>query len=97
MTLIKQINAEFNLINISYATYQELRSLMNYCYEQGDAVVNEDPDLSDALYKRGDEIQETLMDCKLTDDEVRSYITDIRDDVTIGGGFMFRAIWRMRG
>lgn len=87
MTLIKQINAEFNLINISYATYQELRSLMNYCYEQGDAVVNEDPDLSDALYKRGDEIQESLMDCKLTDDEVRSYITDIRDDVTIGGGF----------
>lgn len=87
MELAKQINAEFNSVNGSYAIYQELRSLMNYCYEYGDAVVDEEPALSDALYLKGDEIQECLADSKLTDDEVKQYITDVRDDVTIGGGF----------
>lgn len=87
MELAKQINAEFNTINSSYAVYQELGSLMAYCYEQGDAVSTDDPTQSDHFYAVGDEIQGHLMEGNLTDEEAEQYVTDIRDDVSIGGGF----------
>ena len=87
MEVAKQINAEFNTINGSYAAYQELGTLMAYCYEQGDAVSTDDPALSDHFYAKGDEIQGHLMDGNLTDEEVSQYVTDIRDDASIGGGF----------
>ena len=87
LKLAKQINAEFNLINSSYAVYKDLSGLMEYCYNQGDVVVETDMDLSDALYEKGDEIQEHLLNGDLTDEGVKQYETDIRDDVSIGGGF----------
>ena len=87
LELAKQINAEFNTINSSYAVYKDLSGLMEYCYNQGDAVLETDTDLSDALYEKGDEIQEHLISGDLTDEEVKQYETDIRDDASIGGGF----------
>lgn len=87
LELAKQINAEFNAINSSYAIYNDLNGLMEYCYNQGDAILETDTDLSNALYEKGDEIQEHLLSGDLTDEEVKQYETDIRDDVSIGGGF----------
>ena len=87
LELAKQINAEFNAINSSYAIYNDLNGLMEYCYNQGDAILETDTDLSNALYAKGDEIQEHLLSGDLTDEEVKQYETDIRDDVSIGGGF----------
>ncbi|MBQ6192243.1 MAG: hypothetical protein IJK51_08100 [Bacteroidaceae bacterium] len=87
MELAKQINAEFNAINSSYAIYNDLSGLMEYCYNQGDVILETDTDLSNALYAKGDEIQEHLLSGDLTDEEVKQYETDIRDDASIGGGF----------
>ena len=87
MELAKQINAEFNAINGSYAIYQELASLMDYCFNQGDALFETDPTLSDALFEKGNEIVEHLLSGDLSDEEVMQYMTDIRDDASIGGGF----------
>ena len=87
MELTKQINAEFNAINSSYAVYQELYALMEYCYNQGDAVIETDPELSEAIFSKGEEIQTHLQDGDLTDEEAEQYTIDIRDDVSIGGGF----------
>ncbi|MBO4840862.1 MAG: hypothetical protein J5524_07170 [Bacteroidaceae bacterium] len=87
MEMLKQINDIFNTVNNSYAKYQELAKLMEYLYEYGDAVVNEDPDLSNACYAKIDEIQNHLVDGNLTDEEAEQYAVDIRDDATIGGGF----------
>ena len=85
--LAKQINAEFNAVNSSYAVYQELFGLMNYCYAEADAIVSTDPEQSDVIYEKGYEIQNHLQDGDLTDEEVVQYMSDIRDDVSIGGGF----------
>lgn len=90
LELAKQINAEFNTINSSYAIYNDLNGLMEYCYNQSDAIVDTDAGLSDALYSKGDEIYEHLQSGDLTDEEVIQYETDIRDDVSIGGGFYVR-------
>ncbi len=87
MELARQINAEFNTINESYAAYQELVKMMAYLYEKGDAVVEEDPDLSNACYVRIEDMENHLIDGDLTDEETIQYLTDIRDDATIGGGF----------
>ena len=85
--LAKQINAALNAINDSYAVYRELYGLMEYCYGQADAVVGTDPELSDVIFAKGNEIQNHLQQGDLTDEEVGQYMTDIRDDTTIGGGF----------
>ena len=87
LEIAKQINAEFNLINDSYAAYNDLNGLMEYCFNQSDAIVETDAGLSDALFAKGDEIYEHLQSGDLTDEEVKQYETDIRDDVSIGGGF----------
>ena len=87
LELAKQINAEFNNISPSYLAYQELVSLMSYCYEQGDATMEDNYSLSEALYEKGNEIQNHLLDGDLTEVEVNQYLTDIRDDASIGGGF----------
>ncbi len=87
LELARQINDEFNTINASHAIYQGLSSLMEYCYNQGDAMLDSDPNLSDDLYAQGDEIQEHLLDCDLSDDDVEQYMTKIRDNTSIGGGF----------
>ena len=87
LEIAKQINAEFNLINNSYAAYNDLNGLMEYCFNQSDAIVETDAGLSDALFAKGDEIYEHLQSGDLTDEEVKQYETDIRDDVSIGGGF----------
>lgn len=83
----KQINAEFNSINSSYTIYQELVSLIDYCNDYADAIFETDPTTSDALYTIIEEIQNHLLDGDLSDEEVEQYITDIRDDFSIGGGF----------
>lgn len=87
MALLKQINAEFNTAGNSYAIYREIASLMNYCYEQGEATMEEDSDLSEALYFKGDEIQNHLQEGDITDEDAEQYITEVRDDASIGGGF----------
>ena len=87
MNLAKQINAEFNTINNSYTIYQQLLSMESYCSEQGDAVVDEDMDLSDAFYAKSEEIIGHVWEGDLTDEEAEQYLTDIRDDVSLGGGF----------
>ncbi|MBO7067944.1 MAG: hypothetical protein J6W52_04620 [Bacteroidaceae bacterium] len=87
MELAKQINAAFNDINGSYAIYQELVGLMDYCYNRGDATAETEPAMSDALYVKAEEILNHVLDCDLTDQQAEQYITDIRDDVAIGGGF----------
>lgn len=87
MEVLKQINDEFNTIYTSYANYQQLNSLMEYCYSQGDKVLEDDPAMSDALYYKGNEIEGHLTNGNLTDEEVALYLTNIRDDASIGGGF----------
>lgn len=87
LNLARQINAEFNTINNSYVAYQDLVSLMSYCFDQSDAMMDVDYDLSEALFEKGDEMQGHLLEGDLTDEEVAQYLTDIRDDASIGGGF----------
>ena len=87
MEVLKQINAEFNNVGNSYAVYQKLVSLMDYCISQGDVVVEDDPALSDAFFAKSEEIFGHLMDGDFTDEEAEQYATDIRDDASIGGGF----------
>ena len=87
MEVLKQINEEFNTIAASYTLYQELSSLMDYCIEQGDAAMDVDLAQSEAFYGKGSEIQEHLTAGDLTDEEAEQYITDIREDASIGGGF----------
>ena len=87
LNLARQINAEFNTINNSYVAYQDLVSLMSYCFDQSDALMDVDYDLSEALFEKGDEMQGHLLEGDLTDEEVAQYLTDIRDDASIGGGF----------
>ena len=87
MEVLKRINAEFNAVGNSYAVYQKLVSLMDYCISQGDVVVEDDPALSEAFFAKSEEIFSHLMDGDFTDEEAEQYLTDIRDDVSIGGGF----------
>ena len=87
LELAKQINTEFNVINTSYAIYQELNNLMDYCYDQADAMIDTDIELSNALYEKADEIYSHLEAGDLTEDGVKQYEIDIRDDASIGGGF----------
>ena len=87
MELARQINEEFNIINESYAAYRELYSLIDYCINEADAIYETDPVRSDALYAKVDEMQSHLTNGDLTDEEMGQYVTDVRDDVTIGGGF----------
>ena len=87
MEMLKQINAEFNNVGTSYSLYQQLNKMIDYCYKQGDAVSIENPELGDRFYAKVDEISEHLMLGDLTDEGVEQYITDIRDDASLGGGF----------
>lgn len=83
--IIKQINAEFNTINSSYEVYGNLNSMSDYLVKAIDTC--EDDELSDRLWNKVDEIMDHLGYGDLTDDEARNYLTDIKDDQTLGGGF----------
>ena len=86
--IIKQINAEFNTISESYAAYNELNKMSEYLNEQ--ASVSDDEVMAEKMYEVFDDILEHLGNGDLSDEEARSYLIDIKDDQSIGGGFYVR-------
>ena len=84
---LKKVNAEFNTILDSYDAYAELNTLMDYCNKKGEEYLDSLPELSEAFYEVGSEIEAHYIDGDLTDEEARNYREQVLNNPELGGGY----------
>ena len=86
MEVLKQLNDEFNAVEVSRKIYQRLYNLVEWSYAEADKYAETDPDLQQAYYDIADEILDHIYEGNLTDEEAEEYYEDIQDRQEIGGG-----------
>ena len=88
LAVIKKINDEFNTILDSYDTYEELRTLQDYCNNKGDEYGESgDDEMSAAFYDVAGEIEAHYAEGDLSDEEALAYRETILNDPALGGGY----------
>lgn len=87
LATLKQLNDEFNAVEVSRNIYQKLYNLSEWCIDESDKYAETDPDLQQIYWDINEEIIQHVFDGDLTDEEALEYYESIKDREDIGGGF----------